>query len=47
MKQLNEEKMKEVSAGGLSLAGIFALVAAGISFIGGFLDGFTRPYKCR
>ena len=48
MKKLEENKMKEISAGGaLSVAGIFALIAAGISFLGGLLDGYTRPFKCR
>ena len=47
MKQLNEKEMKTISAGSLSMAAIWALVAAGISFLGGILDGYTRPYKCR
>ena len=47
MKKLDEKQMKEISAGGLSIAAIFGLVAAGISFLGGLLDGYTRPFKCR
>ena len=47
MKKLKEEEMKQITAGALSAAAIWAIVAAGISFIGGLLDGYTRPYKCR
>ena len=47
MKKLKEEQMKSISAGGLSIAGIIALVSAGISFLSGLFDGYTRPYKCR
>ena len=47
MKELNENEMKKISAGGIGVAGIIALIAAGISFLGGLLDGYTRPYKCR
>ena len=47
MKKLSEEEMKNINAGGLAVAGIIALVAAGISFLGGLFDGYTRPYRCR
>ena len=47
IKKLDERKMKEISAGGLGVAGIIALIAAGISFLGGLFDGYTRPLKCR
>ena len=47
MQKLNEKQMKKISAGGLSIMGIIALVSAGISFLGGLLDGYTRPFKCR
>lgn len=47
MRKLNEKQMKNINAGALSAAAIWAIVAAGISFLGGLLDGYTRPYKCR
>ena len=47
MKKLNEKEMKQIKAGALSAAGIWAIVAAGVSFLGGLLDGYTRPFKCR
>lgn len=47
MKKLTEKEMKQISAGALSAAAIWAIIAAGLSFIGGFLDGYTRPFKCR
>lgn len=43
MKKLNEEKMKQIKASGLSAAAIWALVAAGLSFLGGVLDGLRKP----
>ena len=47
MKKLEAEEMKKIYAGSLSAAAIWAIVAAGLSFLGGLLDGYTRPYKCR
>ena len=47
MKQLDEKQMKQISAGSLSAAAIWAMVAAGLSFLGGILDGYTRPFRCR
>ena len=47
MKKLNENEMKKINAGGLAVAGIIALITAGISFLGGLFDGYTRPFKCR
>ncbi len=46
MRKLNEQEMKNISAGGLSAIG-WAIISAAISFFGGFLDGYARPYKCR
>lgn len=46
MKELSLNETKNMYAGGLS-AGACALIAAGISFIVGILDGITRPFKCR
>ena len=47
MKKLTNQEMKQVKAGALSAAAIWAIVAAGLSFIGGVLDGYTRPFRCR
>lgn len=47
MKKINEKQMKSIKAGALSAAAIWAIVAAGLSFLGGALDGYTRPFKCR
>lgn len=47
MKKLTNTQMKQVKAGALSAAAIWAIVAAGLSFLGGVLDGYTRPFKCR
>ena len=47
MKKLNQNEMKQIKAGALSAAAIWALIAAGLSFLGGVLDGYTRPFKCR
>lgn len=46
MTKLNEKEMKQIKAGALSV-GAWALIAAGISLVAGFLDGYTRPFKCR
>lgn len=46
MKKLNNNEMKNISAGGLS-AGAIAAIAAGIAFLAGLFDGYTRPYRCR
>lgn len=47
MKKLTEKEMKKINAGALSAAAIWALIAAGLSFLGGVLDGYTRPFRCR
>ena len=47
MKKLTTKQMKEIKAGALSAAAIWAIIAAGLSFLGGVLDGYTRPFKCR
>ena len=46
MKELNLKKCKSLYAGGIS-AGLFALLASGVSFVIGVLDGITRPFRCR
>ena len=46
MKELRKEEMLNIKAEGLSATAI-ALIAAGIAFVVGVLDGYTRPFKCR
>ncbi len=46
MKELTINEMKGITGGAISPI-IWGLIAAGISFLGGLLDGYTRPYKCR
>ena len=46
MKELDEKIIKETYGGGLS-AGLCALIASGVSFVIGIIDGITRPFKCR
>lgn len=46
MRELNLEESKQLCAGSLS-AGACGLIAAGISFFVGLLDGITRPFRCR
>lgn len=45
MNVLSEEKLYEISGGGLSKSFYLALAAAGVFIIGVF-DGFFRPLKC-
>ncbi len=45
MKLTNKE-LKDIKAGA-SIAWIVGLVAAGITFLSGVLDGYFRPFKCR
>lgn len=47
MRILEEKEMQNIKAGAISAAAIWAIVAAGLSFLGGVLDGYTRPFKCR
>lgn len=44
--QLTKNELKNVKAGA-SIGWIAAGIIAGISFIAGILDGFTRPIKCK
>lgn len=46
MKELSLKESKECYAGGIS-AGVCAVIAAGVSFLAGILDGLTRPFRCR
>lgn len=46
MKKIDTCESKNIYGGGLSL-GVAALIGAGISFVIGVFDGWTRMFKCR
>lgn len=46
MKNLQEKELLEIKGGAIKW-GIGIGIAAGISFIIGFVDGIIRPLKCR
>lgn len=46
MYNLSNEKLKQITGGGLSF-GAWAAIGAGIVFVIGVIDGYVRPYKCR
>jgi lactobin A/cerein 7B family class IIb bacteriocin len=46
MYNLTDEKLKQVSGGGITVAGWTAIGAA-LVFVVGVIDGYIRPYKCR
>ena len=46
MKKLNICDCKNMYGGGISI-GLAALIGAGISFVIGTLDGWTRFFRCR
>lgn len=43
---LTNEEMNTVSGGAIKL-GLAFIIAAGISFVAGIIDGFLNPIKCR
>ncbi len=45
MKKLNNEEMKYVSGGGISILGFFGIGSL-VTFLAGVIDGFARPLKC-
>ncbi len=45
MKYLNEVELKEIN-GGISY-GLWAILGGIVTFVIGFLDGITRPLRCR
>ena len=45
MTELKNNEMHEIRAGGNGVA-IGFLIAAGITFIIGVIDGYVRPLKC-
>lgn len=46
MNILTKEEMQKIDGGGISFAAI-GLIAAGITFVTGVIDGFLRPLGCR
>ena len=46
MKKLTKYESRSIQAGASS-GFIFAGIIAGISFLSGIFDGFTRPFRCR
>lgn len=46
MQKLNNKELKMIEAGGLSGWAIAGIVA-GITFLVGIFDGFTRPLSCK
>ena len=45
MRSLTNEELKNVCGGGINI-GLWAGIAAGVTFIIGFIDGMVRPLKC-
>lgn len=43
MKEVKENELKKIKGGGV---GVGFLIAAGIVFIIGVIDGYVRPLKC-
>ncbi len=46
MKELNNFELKNIKASGISGWAIAGIIA-GITFLVGIFDGYTRPFKCR
>ena len=46
MRSLNNNEMKGITGGGVSV-GVVAAIVAGLTFITGVLDGLFRPMGCR
>lgn len=46
MEKLSDIELKKVDGGGISL-GIAFGIGALVTFILGFIDGYTRPLPCR
>lgn len=46
MKEMNKQELLDINGGGISFS-FGLLIAAGITFIIGVIDGYIRPLKCR
>lgn len=47
MRQLTQKEMNNITASGMSAAGIAAIIGSFIAFVVGAIDGYTRPFRCR
>ena len=45
MLEINEEELKQINGGGISIWGGIGIVS-GIIFVIGVIDGLVRPLKC-
>ena len=45
MHNLTNDELKQINGGGVSL-GIGLLIAAGVIFLVGVIDGYVRPLGC-
>ena len=45
MKTMTEQELMSVDGGAIKW-GIAALIAAGVTFIAGVIDGIVRPLRC-
>ena len=45
MKEMDNQALKEMKGGGITLGGA-AIITLGVVFIIGVIDGFVRPLKC-
>lgn len=43
--ELQTKELLNIRGGGISF-GAIALIGAGVAFVIGIIDGFTRPLKC-
>ena len=46
MRKLEKHELLTINGGGISFA-VGAFIVAGVVFLIGVIDGYTRPYKCR
>lgn len=46
MEKINNNELKQINGGAFHL-GIVSLIAGGITFIVGIVDGYVRPLACR
>lgn len=44
--RLSKEEMLSIKGGGINV-GAGLLIAAGVTFFIGIVDGLTRPFRCR
>lgn len=44
MNRLNDDKLREINGGSKIVVGL--LIASGITFLIGVIDGYIRPLRC-